>query len=233
MNEWLSFARGPFFRFTFAVMVLGLLRNVIVTLWGVWRTRQLSNHDELSWQRVAVQTVDWMIPVRHLRQRWVHSVLSVLFHVGVIVTPLFVFGHVRLVERNLGVSWPALPVGLADDLTLLTLAAAAGLLLARAGERASRTISRTQDVLLPVLVAVPFATGYLASHPHVNPFPYNPTMLVHMLSAGACFLLVPFTKLSHMLLMPLARLPNELAWRFPDGYPEAVARQIGRQGRAV
>jgi hypothetical protein len=31
----------------------------------------------------------------------------------------------------------------------------------------------------------------------------------------------------------LARLPTELAWRFPDGYPEAVARQIGRQGRAV
>ena len=58
-------------------------------------------------------------------------------------------------------------------------------------------------------------------------------MLVHMLSAGVCFVLVPFTKLSHMLLMPMARLPSELAWRFPDGYPEAVARQIGREGRPV
>ena len=35
MEAWLALARGPLFRFTFAVMVLGLLRNVVVLIWGV------------------------------------------------------------------------------------------------------------------------------------------------------------------------------------------------------
>ncbi|MGD8439174.1 MAG: hypothetical protein PVG53_01465 [Holophagae bacterium] len=233
MDGWLDFARGPLLRFSFAVMVLGMLRNLVATLWGAARARQLTNDKGLSWRRIAVQTFDWLVPVRHLRQRRLYSVLSILFHVGLIVTPVFLFAHVRLVERNLGVSWIALPTVTADVLTLTTVAIAIALVLARVGASASRAISRAQDVLLPLLLIAPFVTGFLAAHPHWNPFPYNPTMLVHVLGGDLCLLLVPFTKLSHMVLMPLARLPHELAWRFPDAYPEAVVRQIGREGRAI
>jgi hypothetical protein len=45
--------------------------------------------------------------------------------------------------------------------------------------------------------------------------------------------MIPFTKLAHMVLQPLARLPADLAWRFPDEYPEAVAQQIGREGQPI
>jgi hypothetical protein len=54
-----------------------------------------------------------------------------------------------------------------------------------------------------------------------------------MLSGGLCFLLIPFTKLTHMVLQPLARLPADLAWRFPEDYPEAVLRQIGKEGQPI
>jgi nitrate reductase gamma subunit len=233
MDAWLEFARGPLFRFSLAVMVLGMLRNVIATVWGVERARRLTSDGTLPWRRVAVQTLDWLVPVRHLGHRFWYSALSILFHVGLIVTPVFLAAHVRLVERYLGLSWATLPTGVADVLTFATVVIAIVMLLVRVGQRASRVISRVQDVLLPLLLIVPFVTGYLAAHPHTNPFAYNPTMLVHVLSGNVLLLLVPFTKLSHMLLMPLARLPHELAWRFPDGYPEAVARQIGREGRAI
>jgi hypothetical protein len=46
-------------------------------------------------------------------------------------------------------------------------------------------------------------------------------------------LIVPFTKLAHMALQPLARLPADLTWRFSDDYPEAVARQIGKEGQPI
>ena len=233
MDDWLAFARGPFFRFSFVVMVLGLGSNLIVALWSAIRARRLTAHDELSWRRVAAQTFDWMVPLRHLHQRWFHSGLSIVFHVGVILIPLLVAGHIRLIEANLGLSWRALPTPIADVLTIVTIAAALGLVAARLATRASRVISRTQDWTIPVLLAIPLASGYLAANPQLNPFPYNPTMLVHMLSAGACFLAVPFTKLAHMALFPIARLPAELAWRFPDSYPEAVVRQIGREGRPI
>jgi len=233
MVGWLAFARGPFFRFTFAVMVLGLARGVIVTVWAVIRARELTEHKSVSWPKVATQTLDWMVPWRHLRQRWLYSGLSILFHVGAIVTPVFLFSHIQLVRENIGVSWWALPMGAANFLTLMTLAALFALLVGRLGGRASRALSRPQDYLVPLMLAVPFTSGYLAAHPHTNPFPYNPTMLVHILSAGACFLMMPFTKLAHMVLLPLSRLPSELAWRFPDSYPEAVARQIGKEDQPI
>jgi nitrate reductase gamma subunit len=233
MDEWLIFARGPFFRFTFAVMVLGLTRNVIVTLAGVIRARRATQHKDVPWARVAAQTADWLLPVRHLRHRGLYAALSILFHIGVIVTPLFLASHILLIQANLGISWWALPMGVADVLALMTVATGIGLVVVRLGARVARAISRTQDWLLPVLLLIPFLSGFLASNPHLNPFPYDPTMLVHLLSAGVCFLVIPFTKLTHMALAPLARLPSELAWRFPDDYPEAVARQLGKENQPV
>jgi nitrate reductase gamma subunit len=233
MDDWLAFARGPFFRFTFAVMVLGLLRHVIVTVYSVIRAYRLTQHRKITWTHTAAQTIDWIVPLRHLQQRWFYTVVSILFHAGVIVTPLFLFGHIRLIESSTGISWPALPMEIADHLTLVTLAALFVLVLARLAGRASRPLSRFQDYAVPLLLAVPFLTGYLIANPAVNPLPHNPTLLVHMLSAGACFLMIPFTKLAHMALQPLTRLPADLAWRFPDSYPEAVVRQIGREGRPI
>jgi nitrate reductase gamma subunit len=90
-----------------------------------------------------------------------------------------------------------------------------------------------QDYTLPVVLAVPFLSGYLVANPAINPLPHNPVLLVHMLSAGLCFMIVPFSKLAHIALQPLARLPAELAWRFPDAYPEAVVRQIGKEGQPI
>ena len=233
MDAWLAFARGPFFRFTFAVMVLGLACQVIVAVWSVIRARRLTAHGDVAWRRVATQTLDWVVPLRHLRQRWLQSGLSIVFHVGFIVTTVFLASHIRLIQANLGVSWWAIPMGVADVLALVTVAAALALVVVRVTARASRAISRAQDWIIPMVLAVPVASGFLAANPQVNPFPYNPTMLVHMLSAGVCFLLVPFTKLAHMALFPLVRLPSELTWRFPDSYPESVARQIGREGRPI
>ena len=233
MDEWLAFARGPFFRFTFAVMVLGLLRHLVVTVYSVIRAHQLTQHRETRWGRTAAQTADWLIPLRHLRQRWFYTAVSILFHVGVIVTPLFLFGHIRLIDSSIGISWPALPMDLADRLALMTLAALFVLVVARLAGRASRPLSRVQDYAVPLLLAVPFLTGYLVANPAINPLPHNPTLLVHMLSAGVCFLVIPFTKLAHIALQPLARLPTDLAWRFPDDYPEAVVRQIGKEGQPI
>ena len=138
-----------------------------------------------------------------------------------------------MLQRSTGLSWPAMPMGRADLLTLVALGALFALLVGRLGSRPARALSRPQDYAIPALLAVPFISGYLAVHPHLNPFPYDATLLVHMLSAGVCFLVAPFTKLAHMALFPLTQIPSELAWRFPPEYPELVARQIGREGEPI
>ena len=233
MAEWLAFARGPLFRLSFAVMVFGLARHLAVTIWGLIRAYRLSDDKNVSWRRAARQTLDWLVPVRHLRERWFYSLMSVIFHIGVIVTPLFLLAHIRLLQESIGIYWWALPMMAADVLTLTTVAALLLLISGRVGSGAARGISRLQDYAIPGLIIVPFLSGFLAAHTGLNPFPYNPTMLVHILSADLCIVLVPFTKLVHMALLPLSQLPSELAWRFPPDYPERVARQIGTEGHAI
>jgi len=233
MAEWLAFARGPLFRLSFAVMVLGLARHLAVTVWGLIRAYQLSDDKNVSWRRAAHQTLDWLVPVRHLRERWFYSLMSVIFHISVIVTPVFLLAHIRLLQKSIGVAWWALPMMAADVLTLTTVVTLLLLISGRVGSGAARGISRLQDYAIPGLIVVPFLSGFLAAHPGLNPFPYNPTMLVHILSADLCIVLVPFTKLAHMALLPLSQLPSELAWRFPPDYPERVARQIGTEGHAI
>ncbi|MEJ2188818.1 MAG: hypothetical protein P8Y93_05260 [Acidobacteriota bacterium] len=233
MPEWLALARGPLFRLSLAVMVLGLGRHVAVTAWGLVRAYRLSNDKNISWRKAAWQTFDWLVPVRHLRQRWIYSVMSVIFHLGVIVVPVFLLAHISLLQSSIGVAWWALPGRVADVLTLVTVASLLILISGRVGRSSARGISRFQDYLIPALIIVPFVSGFLAAHPELNPFAYNPTMLVHVLSSDLCILLVPFTKLSHMVLLPLSQLPSELAWRFPPDYPEQVVRQIGMEERPI
>ena len=229
----LDFVRGPLFRFSVAVLVLGLARNVILLLWGLIRAYQMTDSKMVPWRKAARETLDWLVPVRHVgRHGWL-SVLSIVLHIGVIVVPVFLLAHIRLIQANLGVGWPALPMTAADLLTLLTVAAAFALFVTRLANRPARGLSRPQDYLIPLLLAVPFISGFLATHHQLNPFAYDPTMLVHMLSAELLFVIAPFSKLSHMVLMPIARAPSELAWRFPPDYPEAVGRDIGTGGQPI
>ncbi len=228
MDEWLAFARGPFFRFTIAVMVLGLVRQLVITWWSFLRAYRMTADRNVSWRRALRQTLDWLVPLRHLQHRTLYTFTSLLFHAGVIVTPILFMGHVRMIQASTGLFWWTLPTLWADLLALGTVAAVFALLVGRLGSRPARAISRPQDYAIPLLLAIPFLSGYLAAHPHLNPFPYDPTLLVHMLSAGACFLVAPFTKLAHMALLPVTQIPSELAWRFPPDYPELVVQQIGR-----
>ena len=98
MEQWLIFARGPFFRFTFAVMVLGLARHLVVTVWTVVDAYRMSSDKNVSWGRALRQTLGWLVPFRHMGHRPVYSLVSIVFHVAVIVAPVFFLGHIRMIQ---------------------------------------------------------------------------------------------------------------------------------------
>jgi nitrate reductase gamma subunit len=148
--------------------------------------------------------------------------------VGLIAVPVFLHGHIQLWKKGIGLSWPALPLIWADGLSYLVILTGVGLLLGRVVYSQSRSISRFQDFLLPLFILLSFITGVLASHPDWNPFPYQPTLLAHVLSGDFLFLLVPFSKLAHVILWPFRHLATELAWRFP---PEAGSRILSTLGK--
>ncbi|RJP24421.1 MAG: hypothetical protein C4520_04115 [Candidatus Abyssobacteria bacterium SURF_5] len=234
MEQWLEWARGPLFKFAFAVMVLGLFRHLLLAVAGTVQALLRAGDTKIPYKVVFRTTLDWLFPVKKMNvNRPVYSVISVIFHVGLILTPIFLLPHIQLWERGLSIRWPAIPHVLADMLTLITIAATVALLIGRLGHIYARGISRIQDILLPPLLMVPFITGFLAMHPAWNPVDYNAVMLIHVLSANLIFILIPFTKLGHIILLPATQLVSEVGWHFPAESGDDVAVALKKENMPI
>jgi nitrate reductase gamma subunit len=224
---------GPLFWTAFAFMIFGLLRHVTLSVWEGAKAYSRAGDKSIPVGQVVGNTLKWLVPFKTLKNRWFYSLTTVLFHVGVILVPLLLAGHIALWEKALGISWPAIPNSLATILTLVVIAAVLGVVIQRALARDSRVLGRFQDYALPLFIALPFVTGFLVMHPAWNPFSRDPTLLIHVLSADVLIFLVPLTKLSHMILLPFTQIISELAWHFPPDAGSRVAVTLGKENEPI
>jgi nitrate reductase gamma subunit len=234
MHEWLEWARGPAFRFAILFLVLGVIRTVVLQVVAVRRILRQAGNRKIPFGEVLRDTVRWLVPNPRVTPGMrLFAVVSMVFHIAVIVTPLFLAGHILLWERGLGLSWPALDQRLADYLTWAGIGTALILLGQRVFSRASRSLSRPQDYLLLVLIGVIFTSGHLVVRPTLNPFGYEPTLLVHVLAGNLVLLLVPFSKLSHVVLFPFTQLVSQLGWHLAPDAGSRVAAALHKENESV
>jgi hypothetical protein len=234
MDTLIEFGRGPLFRFALALAVLGLIRLVVLSLWGMRQILRHAGDKRLDLGAVIQRTLVNLNPVRWFRgNRAVYSVVSTLFHVGLILVPIFLAGHIRLWRRGIGIGWVSLPASLADVLTILTLVTALLLIVGRAWYAASRGLSRMQDWLLPLLIALEFLSGYLLAHPASNPLDLQLVTFVHVGVGDLLLIVTPFTKIAHCALLPISQLVSELAWRFVPGAGHEVVKTLGKEGQPI
>ena len=232
MESWLEFGRGPLFRLCFALMVLGLLRIFLLTLVSVSEAYRRAGDKIVPWRDLALRTIGWLIPVKKLwTKRPIYSLVSFVFHVGLIPVPLLLAAHILLWKNSVGFGWPALPQPIADWLTLLVVLAGPALFLGRLMDRGARQLSRRQDYLWPLLLAVPFITGYLCVNAALSPSAYQVSMLIHIYSGNLIMVLIPFTKIAHCVLTPLSQLVTAVGWKFPAGYGDRVRATLGKADR--
>ncbi len=231
MEQWLDFAKGPLFMFAFLFMILGLFRHVVLQVYYlvIRKGKRLRN---APWKRIILDTLTWVVPVKHfIPGTAFFSSASFLSHIGIIIVPVFLSGHVVLWEGFFGVNLPTISAGVADFLTLFTIACLAILFGCRLFVGRQRAMSGMMDYLILIMVFLPFASGYLALHPNVNPFSWNLMMLIHILSAEALFILIPFTKLSHIVLFFFDRVSG-LHWQLRPGAGDNVADALfGKEAR--
>jgi len=233
METWLEWARGPVFWAALTFMVLGLARRVTITAWEVARAWRRAGDKEIPSRRVLAATLKWLVPLDRLGNRLPFSLTTLVFHISIILVPLFLAGHIALWEPTLGFAWPALPNYLATSLTVAAVVTALALVIERIASPDTRVLSRFQDYALPLVVAVPFASGYLVMHPALNPFSYDATLLTHVMSANFVLILVPVTKLSHVVLLPATQLVSELAWHFPPDAGSEVTVALGKEDEPI
>ncbi len=234
MNSVIEFAQGPLFRLTFGIMLLGLTRLVVVDIWNAISAWRRAGDRSLAWKDATVKTIGWLFPVKHaFSRRPIYSLLSIIFHIGLLLVPVFLLAHVQLWGESTGVTWWSLPHFWADLLTITTIAASAALFIGRLTAETARALSRAQDYLWPILLILPFVTGYICANVTLAPLAYQVFMVVHLLSAELIFVLIPFSKIAHCVLMPFSQFIIALAWKFPARVDENICTTLNKKGAKV
>jgi len=233
MDVWIDLARGPLFRIAVAVLVLGLAYRSGVLIAHIVRAWRRAGDPQLPIAEVAAATLRWIVPVRLLAARPLYSAASFLFHLGILIVPLFLAGHVALLAGLLPAGWPVLPAAVADALTLVAVVALAGLLLGRVATRSSRALGRTQDWTILVLLLGLVVTGLLVAHPLFAPFDARSLLLAHILIGDLALALTPVTKIAHCVLYPFTQIVFRLGWHFPAESGRHVAIALGKENEPV
>ena len=125
-----------------------------------------------------------------------------VFHICLLITPVFLMGHNVLLLERWGFSLPTLPEGVADAMTLALILAAAFIILRRIALPEVRILTKPYDFLVLAIAVAPFLTGFIAYHQVGN---YDFWIVAHVLSGEIMLVAIPFTKLSHFLLFFLSR----------------------------
>jgi nitrate reductase gamma subunit len=235
VDQLTEIARGPLLTLSLLVMVAGLLRAALLQFWELGWAYSRAGDQVVSWPVIVRRTLAWLLPWRYWgkESRRAYNLVSLVFHVGIIVVPLFLAGHVAIWRQELGIGWASLPPLAADVLTLLTLGAVVGLLVGRWANEGSRELSKAQDWLIPLLCALPMLSGFFVAHPLWSPVAPRLSYLIHLLSAELLLVLVPFTKLVHMVLFWSNRTTAEIGWRFTPGAGERIRATLHKEGQGV
>jgi nitrate reductase gamma subunit len=130
------------------------------------------------------------------------TIVTSVFHVFLILVPLFLLGHNILLNQSWGLSLWSLPESITDILTLVVLICVAFFLGRRLFLSRVRVITSLYDYAILLIALAPFLTGYLAYHQW---FHYDTVMTVHVLAGEVMLITLPFTKLGHMLFFFLYR----------------------------
>jgi nitrate reductase gamma subunit len=233
MDTWIELARGPFFRISLAILILGLGYRFGVAIAQVVTSWRQAGDRKVPTKAVAAATLGWLFPRRLLRAKPLYSIASVLFHVGILLVPLFLIGHVTLLQRWIPGWWPRLGPVTADTLTVVCLLALGVLIGGRLSSKTSRHLSKPADVLILAVLFLVVLFGFFSSHPAWSPFDARTMLLLHMMLGNFALILTPTTKIAHCVLYPFTQLIFQLGWHFPAESGRHVAVALAKENEPV
>lgn len=131
------------------------------------------------------------------------AIVTTVFHLLIIVTPVFLLAHNILILQSWGVSFPTFSEAFSDFLTMLILGFGVYFLYRRIFLAKVRALSSLSDYLTFLVAFAPFITGFIAYHQF---FAYKYMVILHIFTGELMLVCLPFTKLVHMLYFFLNRI---------------------------
>jgi nitrate reductase gamma subunit len=203
MHALYALAAGPLAWAAFILFAGGLLFRLIQLLVRVNRTEKFI-YSYFSLKYGLRSILHWLVPfgTATWRSHPVLTVVTFLFHLGLLITPLFLLAHIILWDEAWDMRWWSLPDLAADILTLIVIAGCIFFLVRRMVRPEVKFVTDASDYILLLIVAAPFVTGFLASQQWGDS---GWMTIAHMLSGEIMLVAIPFTRLSHMLFSIFTR----------------------------
>ncbi len=143
-------------------------------------------------------------------------IVTTVFHICLVVAPLFLLAHNVLLDTYIGVSGFSFSEKVTDYMTIVLLACVAFFLYRRIFVARVRVITTFYDYIMLFLAAAPFVTGFLAYH-QIMIDHYKLIMSLHILSGELMLMAVPFTKFVHMVFFFIFRFTIESEYSIGAG----------------
>ena len=204
MYAMYAFVSGPLAWITFIVFLGGLLLRIVQLFRRIHKTEPFI-YSYMSWKFAWRSILRWLIPygTASWRSHPIVTPVTFLFHICLLATPLFLSAHVVLLTDAWDLGWATLPNTAADVMTIVVAAGCLFFLIRRFSRSEVRFVTNASDIILLVLVAAPFVSGFLVYHQWVGNI--MGVTIGHILAGEILLMVVPFTRLSHMIFAFLTR----------------------------
>ncbi|MDP4726720.1 MAG: respiratory nitrate reductase subunit gamma [Desulfobacterales bacterium] len=203
MREIYNFVSGPLAWLAFILFFGGCLYR-LVRLFMLVKEKEPFIFTYMSWKYSLRSIFHWIIPFGTVnwRRHPVLTVVTFVFHIGLVIAPIFLLAHVILLDEALNLSWWALPDAWADVLTVVVIIGCVFFLVRRLTQPEVKFVTSASDFVILAIVAAPFITGFIAYHQWID---YPVMMVLHVVAGEVLLVSIPFTRLSHMLFSPFTR----------------------------
>ncbi len=214
-----DFLIGPMLFFSIAVFMIGILYRVhqFLSFSEKLKTdffalpkvikesaKNREKNEYLKLNSVRDVLLKWKIRLKRtiFGKYPIFSVITVIFHVLLLILPLITVGHNILLREYYGVSFPTMPEIVIDQFTILLFMFFLFFLIRRIWVKKVRSISTYRDYFVLFITAAPFITGYMSYH---QVFDRETILYIHIICGEFMLIAIPFTKLIHMLFLILSR----------------------------
>lgn len=202
-----EFLTGPMLWVSLLVFVGGLAWRVVKYIKGLdWKLERVAYGPgrEVGMKGAMSSVLQWLVPfgTHSWRKQPYFTIAFFLFHAGVVILPLFLAGHMVIMEERFGFSLPALPMCVSDTLTVLAILGAIMMILRRVALPEVRFLTNMADWGVLGLTLFVLVAGFLA---RLQAPGYESWLLWHIFAAELVLILAPFTKLSHIVLYFMSR----------------------------
>ena len=194
--------RGPFAWIALIGFVLGSLYRIF-SLLLTGKKESTPNYSK-SASDAARSILHGLLPFgsTYMRKQPLFTIITFIFHLCVIILPIFLLAHIVLWYESWEILWWSLPDLLADLMSLWVILACIYFLVRRWTVPEVKKVTRPGDIFLLVIILTTFLTGFLAYHQWG---PYRPILISHVLAGEILLVAIPFSKLGHMLFFMFSR----------------------------